>query len=65
MQTHLDANNLHVKFQSAYKRDHKTETVPLRTLYDFLAMIDVGHNALLVLLDISAAFDTIDFTLLL
>ena len=65
LQTHLGANSLHVKFQSAYRRGHSTKTALLRILNDLLAMIDGEHNALLVLLDLSAAFDTIDHTLLL
>ena len=64
LQTHLDANNLHVKFGSAYRRGHSAETA-LRMLNDLLAMIDGGNNASLVLLDLSAAFDTIAHTLLL
>ena len=46
LQTHLDANHLHVKFQSAYRRGHSTETALLRILNDLLAMIDGEHNAL-------------------
>ena len=65
LQTHLGANSLHVKFQSAYRRGHSTKTALLRILNDLLAMIDGEHNALLVLLDPSAAFDTTDHTLLL
>ena len=40
LQTHLDANNLHVKFQSAYRRGHGTATALRRILNDLLAMID-------------------------
>ena len=65
MQTHLDANDLHVKFRSAYRRGYSTETALLRILNDLLVIIDGGYNALLVLLDLNAAFDTIDHTLLL
>ena len=65
LQTHIDANNLHAKFQSAYRRGHSTDTAFLRILNDLLAMIDRGYNALLVLLDLSAAFDTINHTSLL
>ena len=65
LQTHLDVNNLHAKFQSSYRRGHSTQTALLRKLNDLLAMIDGGHNALLVLLDLCAAFDTISHTLLL
>ena len=63
LQAHLDTNGLHVKFQSAYRRGHITETALLRIL--LLVMIDGGNNAVLVLLDLSAAFDTLDHTLLL
>ena len=65
LQAHLNTNGLHVKFQSAYRRGHSTETALLRILNDLLVMIDGGNNAILVLLDLSAAFDTLDHTLLL
>ena len=65
LQAHLDTNSLHVKFQSAYRRGHNTETALLRILNDLLVMIDGGNNGVLVLLDLSAAFDTLDHTLLL
>ena len=60
LQAHLDTNGLHVKIQSAYRRGHSTETALLRILNDLLVMIDGGNNAVLVLLDLSAAFDTLD-----
>ena len=62
---HLDANNLQVKFQSAYRCAHSTETALLRVLNDLLSIVDSGDSALLVLHDLSAAFDTIDHSLLL
>ena len=65
LQAHLDTNGLHVKFQSAYRRGHSTETALLRILNDLLVMIDGGNNAVLVLLDQSTAFDTLDHMLLL
>ena len=65
LQTHLQNNNLNVKFQSAYRRAHSTETALVRTVNDLLSVVDSGDNALLVLLDLSAAFDTIDHPLLL
>ena len=65
LQAHLDTNGLQFKFQSAYRRGHSTETALLLILNDLLVMIDGGNNAILVLLDLSAAFDTLDHTLLL
>ena len=65
LQAHLDTNGLHVKFQSAYRRGHSTETAVLRILNDLVVMINGGNNDLLVLLDLSAALDTLDHTLLL
>ena len=47
------------------RRGHSTETALLRILNDLLVMTDGGNNAVLVLLDLSAAFDTLDHTLLL
>ena len=62
---HLERNDLQVKFQSAYRCAHSTETALLRVLNDVLSVVDGGDCALMVLLDLSAAFDTIDHTLLL
>ena len=47
MQANLDTDGLHVKFQSAYRRGHSTETALLRILNDLLVMIDGGNNAFL------------------
>ena len=52
-------------FQSAYKMYHSTETALLRVQNDILHDIDKKKVSLLVLLDLSAAFDTIDHTILL
>ena len=48
LQTHPDANSLHVKFQSVYGLGPSSETALLRILNDFLEIIDGESNALLV-----------------
>ena len=60
IQTYLHSHNLNGYFQSAYRRNHSTETGLLRVYNDLLLSIDKGEEAVLVLLDFSAAFDTID-----
>ena len=62
---HLNANNLLDPFQSAYRHGHSCETALLRVLNDVLCSTDRGDLSLLVLLDLSAAFDVIDHELLL
>ncbi len=62
---HVTANNLMDNFQSAYKMYHSTETALLRVQSDILTEIDNQNVVLLVLLDLSAAFDTIDHGILL
>ena len=52
-------------FQSAYKRHHSTETALLKVSSDVLNEIDNKKVCVLVLLDLSAAFDTIDHEILL
>ena len=49
--------------QSAYKRNHSTETALLKVMNDILLNMNKQH--VLVLLDLSAAFDTIDHSILL
>jgi len=51
--------------QSAYRANHSTETAVLRVLADILLALDRGDFAALVLLDLSAAFDTVDHATLL
>ena len=62
---HLVVNDLHEEFQSAYKDLHSTETALTRVQNDLLVSIDSNGGAILVLLDLSAAFDTIDHSILL
>ena len=47
-------------FQSAYRQLHSTETALLRVQNDILQAVDSAGGAILVLLDLSAAFDYID-----
>ena len=58
-------NDLGEVFQSAYKRLHSTETALLRVQNDILRAIDSRRSVILVLLDLSAAFDTVDHSILL
>ena len=62
---YLSFNSLHESFQSAYKRYHSSETALLRVHNDILRSIDNGEGVILVLLDLSAAFDTVNHELLL
>ena len=57
-------NAIMEKFKSAYKAHHSTESVLLRVYNDVMINIDRCHGTLLVLLDLSAAFDTIDHQIL-
>ena len=51
--------------QSAYKQGSSTETALLRIKADMEEVLDAGDGVLLVLLDLSAAFDTVDHAILL
>ena len=62
---HLNDSGLHELFQSAYKQGHSTETAMVRVYNDILYGIDNGGNVILLLLDLSAAFDTVDYAILL
>ena len=61
---YLSANNLIPRFQSAYRQGHSTETALLRVWSDMLMAADNRKVTLLSLLDMSAAFDCVDHSIL-
>ena len=62
---HLFTNDLEDRFQSAYKMYHSCETALVRVQNDILRLIDSNCSVVLLLLDLSAAFDTVDHQILL
>lgn len=65
LQSYLSSNNLLEPFQSAYRQGHSTETALLRVHNDVLCAVGKKQAILLLLLDLSAAFDTVDHQRLL
>ena len=57
--------NLLPGHQSAYRANHSTETALLSLFDDLLTTADAGDASALLLLDLSAAFDTVDHGILL
>ena len=64
MSSYLIVNKLMIEFQSAYWPGHSTETAVVKVFSNIIDEIDKGQLALLSLLDLSAAFDTIDHPIL-
>ena len=54
---HLSSNR---DTQSAYRPHHSTETAVLKVLADILLALDSGNFVMLTLLDLSAAYDSVD-----
>jgi hypothetical protein len=65
LKDHCFVNNIDVQMQSAYRAGHSTETAMVRVQNDLLDAVDRDGGAILVLLDLSAAFDTLDHPLIL
>ena len=63
--SYLKDNGLLPDLQSAYKVNHSTETAVLKVLSDILLALDSGDVGTLVMLDLSAAFDSVDHVTLL
>ena len=58
-------NNLHENFQSSYKVHHSTETVMVKVQDDILHVINGNIAVVLLMLNLSASFDTVSHEILL
>ena len=65
MTNYFSSNNLDEAMQSAYRANHSTETALCKIHNDINLSLDRNECVLLIALDLSAAFDTIDHPLLL
>ena len=65
IQAFFDSNGLMPNMQSAYRRFHSTETAVTKVVNDLLLAADSGQMSALCLLDLTAAFDTVDHELLI
>ena len=63
--THMDLIKAHTTNQSGYKPKHSCETLLLRVTNDIFTNMDQSKCTIVVLLDLSAAFDTVDHDQLL
>lgn len=65
MFNHMNVNNLQSKYQHAYKKFHGTETLLLKLVDDVLIGYESNSATIVLLIDLSAAFDTVDIDKLL
>jgi len=64
LNSYLMSANLLPSLQSGFRCGHSTETAVLRVLSDLLEAVDDLNITALALLDLSAAFDTVDHSIL-
>ena len=62
---YMTINQLHEPMQSAYRACYNIETALMQVQNDIRRTLDQGVAAILVLLDLSAAYDAIDHSILL
>jgi len=61
----LKENDIYEKIQAGLRPHHRTKTAQVKITNDLLSASDQGCISILVLLDHSAAFNTIDHKILL
>jgi len=65
LQRHLEVHKLMPLYQSAYRANHSTEKALLKICNDALLAADEGEVTALCMIDLTAAFDTVDYDVLL
>jgi len=65
LRDYLTSADLLPPLQSGFRPGHSTEIAVLQVLSDILQAVNRGNSAALVLVDLSAAFDTVDHEILL
>ena len=65
LRRYIDETKLLDPFRSAYRPHHSTETALVRIHGDIMQALDRRKGVILVLLDLTAAFDTVDHAILL
>ena len=61
---YVELNQLIPKYQSSYRRFHSTETSLIRYVNDLLLNMENQKVTMVVMLDLSAAFDTVDHAII-
>ena len=62
---HMTDNSVYPEMQSSYRKGHSTQTALIRVVNDRLMKMNSEEVTLLVMLDVSAAFDTVNHDLLI
>ena len=65
LQSHMDSIGFRNDTQFGYKKQHSTEFLLLKFINDILVGIDSRNGVIVMLIDLSAAFDTVDHRKLL
>ena len=65
LQQHLERNHLLIDQQFGYKKSHSTEMLLLKVMNNLLEACDKNIPSIVLLLDLSAAFDTVDHSKLI
>lgn len=60
----MNSNTIFEKFQSGFRSHQSTETGLLRVTNNLLVAADAGDCSVLILMDLSAAFDMVDHSIL-